>query len=99
MKDTKTIDAIYSAATYGRAPVVFERGEGARLWDDQGRSHIDFGSGIGVMSLGYGNRAWVKAVTEQAARLAHTSNLFYNEQTALLAGRLCLRTRFERVFF
>ena len=57
MKDTKTIDAIYSASTYGRAPVVFERGEGARLWDDQGRSHIDFGSGIGVMSLGYGNRA------------------------------------------
>ena len=99
MKDTKTIDAIYCASTYGRAPVVFERGEGARLWDDRGRSYIDFGSGIGVMSLGYGNRAWVKAVTEQAARLAHTSNLFYNEQTALLAGRLCLRTRFERVFF
>ena len=99
MKDTKTIDAIYSANTYSRAPVVFDHGEGARLYDDQGKCYIDFGSGIGVMSLGYNNRGWTKAVTEQATKLAHTSNLFYNEKTALLAGRLCLRTRFERVFF
>ena len=98
MKDIKTIDSLYHACTYGRAPVVFERGRGARLWDDKGRDYIDFGSGIGVMSLGYANPEWVKAVSEQAAVLPHTSNLFYNEKTAMLAGRLALRTHFERVF-
>ena len=87
MKDIKTIDSLYHACTYGRAPVVFERGRGARLWDDKGRDYIDFGSGIGVMSLGYANPEWVKAVSEQAAVLPHTSNLFYNEKTAMLAGR------------
>ena len=51
MKDIKTIDSLYHACTYGRAPVVFERGRGARLWDDKGRDYIDFGSGIGVMSF------------------------------------------------
>ncbi len=50
------------------------------------------------MSLGYANPEWVKAVSEQAAVLPHTSNLFYNEKTAMLAGRLALRTHFERVF-
>ena len=98
MKDIKTIDSLYHACTYGRAPVVFERGRGARLWNDKGRDYIDFGSGIGVMSLGYANPEWVKAVSEQAAVLPHTSNLFYNEKTAMLAGRLALRTHFERVF-
>lgn len=98
MKDIKTIDSLYHACTYGRAPVVFERGRGARLWDDKGRDYIDFGSGIGVMSLGYATPEWVKAVSEQAAVLPHTSNLFYNEKTAMLAGRLALRTHFERVF-
>ena len=127
MKGIKTIDSLYHACTYGRAPVVFERGRGARLWNDKGRDYIDFGSGIGVMSLGYANPAWgifsdevrkmVSAVlgrsspsileftfgTEertvpQAAVLPHTSNLFYNEKTAMLAGRLALRTHFERVF-
>ena len=98
MKDIKTIDSLYHACTYGRAPVVFERGRGVRLWDDKGRDYIDFGSGIGVMSLGYANPEWVKAVSEQAAVLPHTSNLFYNEKTAMLAGRLALRTHFERVF-
>ena len=72
MKDIKTIDSLYHACTYGRAPVVFERGRGARLWDDKGRDYIDFGSGIGVMSLGYANPEWVKAVSEQAAVLPHT---------------------------
>ena len=96
MKDIKTIDSLYHACTYGRAPVVFERGRGARLWDDKGRDYI--GSGIGVMSFGYANPEWVKAVSEQAAVLPHTSNLFYNEKTAMLAGRLALRTHFERVF-
>ena len=98
MKDIKTIDSLYHACTYGRAPVVFERGRGARLWNNKGRDYIDFGSGIGVMSLGYANPEWVKAVSEQAAVLPHTSNLFYNEKTAMLAGRLALRTHFERVF-
>ena len=74
MKDIKTIDSLYHACTYGRAPVVFERGRGARLWDDKGRDYIDFGSGIGVMSLGYANPEWVKAVSRDALRFARTSS-------------------------
>ena len=82
MKDIKTIDSLYHACTYGRAPVVFERGRGARLWDDKGRDYIDFGSGIGVMSLGYANPEWVKAVSEQAAVLPQDSPVFFETAKA-----------------
>ncbi len=98
MSDIQTIDQQYSAETYGRSPVVFVKGEGATLTDENGKTYVDFGSGIGVMALGYGNPAWVKAVAEQAAALPHTSNLYYNTQTSRLAAELCRKTGFSRVF-
>lgn len=88
----------YAAQTYAPAPVVFTSGRGAELFDDAGKRYIDLGSGIGVMSLGYGHPAWADAVAKQARTLAHTSNLFYNPATIELQAALCRRTGFSRVF-
>ena len=99
MKDIKTIDSLYHACTYGRAPVVFERGRGARLWDDKGRDYIDFGSGIGTTSLGYCNEAWTEAVCKQVKTMQHTSNLYYTAPCGKLAKKLCKRTGMSKAFF
>lgn len=85
--------------TYSRFPVAVEKGEGAALWDFEGRKYIDFTSGIGVCSLGYGNPRWAQAVSGQAAQLAHVSNLFYTRPAAQLAHELNVRTGMSRVFF
>ena len=62
--------------TYGRFPVTLDHGEGATLYDPEGHEYIDFTSGIGVSALGYGCQPWVEAITAQAQKLGHTSNLF-----------------------
>lgn len=85
--------------TYKRFPVALSHGEGAKLFDFEGNSYIDFASGIGVCSLGYGNEAWLSAITAQAKKLPHTSNLFYTEPAALLAGELCSRAGMAGAFF
>jgi len=85
--------------TYGRFPIALSHGEGARLYDFDGKSYIDFASGIGVNSLGYGNKAWIQAITDQAAKLGHVSNLYYTEPAAKLAETLCKRTGLSKVFF
>ena len=65
--------------TYNRFPVVFDHGKGVRLYDTQGREYLDFGAGIAVMGLGYGDEAYTKAVEGQLHKLTHVSNLFYNQ--------------------
>ncbi len=85
--------------TYKRFPVAIERGCGAALFDFAGRRYVDFASGIGVCSLGYGNKVWLAAVTEQAEKLPHASNLLYTEPAALLARELCERTGMAGAFF
>ena len=85
--------------TYARFPVAFASGKGATLRDAEGKEYIDFSSGIGVNSLGYGNEKWVHAVSAQAATLAHVSNLYYTEPYARLAAELKNRTGMSRVFF
>ncbi len=84
---------------YDRFPVVFEKGEGVRLFDVDGKSYLDFGAGIGVMALGYGNRAYADALKEQIDKLTHTSNLFYNIPTAEAARKLAQVSGLDRVFF
>lgn len=81
----------YEAAfmpNYGVPPVALVRGEGCRVWDADGGEYLDLIAGIAVSSLGHGHPALVEAVSEQAAKLAHTSNLFLNEPEVLLAERL-----------
>jgi acetylornithine/N-succinyldiaminopimelate aminotransferase len=74
--------------TYARNPVEFVRGEGTRLWDDQGNEYLDFLTGISVAQLGHCHPAVVQAVCEQAGRLMHVGNLFYTEPGMRLAKRL-----------
>ncbi len=85
--------------TYKRFPVALEQGENATLTDFDGKRYIDFASGIGVCSLGCGNEAWLDAITAQAKKLPHVSNLFYTEPAATLGKTLCERTGMKGVFF
>ncbi len=71
--------------TYARKPVMFVRGSGMRLYDDEGREYLDFVSGIGAVNLGHAHPAVTSALCEQAGKLVHVSNLFYVEHRAELA--------------
>ena len=62
----------------GRVPIALDHGQGARLYDTEGKEYVDFTSGAGMNSLGYGNWKWASAVGAQALRLAHVSGLFYS---------------------
>ena len=84
--------------TYAHFPVSIEKGNGATFVDSEGDEVIDFGSGIGVNSLGYNNEGWINAVTEQLKKVQHTSNLYYNSTVAEYAEMLTKKTGFNRVF-
>lgn len=92
-------DERFVMQTYGRQPVAFVRGEGARLWDAQGREYLDFLAGIAVASTGHAHPAVTAAIREQAGLLLHTSNLFYTEPQGMLAERLHHILGWGRVFF
>ena len=84
---------------YRQRELILERGQGARLWDSEGRDYVDFGAGIAVCSLGHCNPALTAALVEQAGRLWHTSNVFYSEPPLRLAQELVVASRFaERAF-
>ena len=85
-------------ATYVRNPVEFVRGEGTRLWDDEGNEYLDFLTGISVAQLGHSHPTVVEAVREQAGRLMHVGNLFYTEPGMRLAKRLADASLGGRVF-
>jgi acetylornithine/N-succinyldiaminopimelate aminotransferase len=85
--------------TYARHPVRFVRGEGARLWDDEGNEYLDFLAGISVSSVGHCHPAVVAAIREQAGRLLHVGNLFYTEPMSRLATRLAEGSLGGTVFF
>jgi predicted acetylornithine/succinylornithine family transaminase len=85
--------------TYRRAPVEFVRGEGARLWDGEGREYLDFLAGISVCSVGHCHPRVVETLREQAGSLMHVSNLYYSEPMVRLAERLAESSLGGRVFF
>ena len=89
----------YVMNTYTRAKVCFVRGEGSRLWDEEGREYVDFLSGIGVCALGHANPKVAQAACNQMLKLVHTSNLFYIAPQAELARLLVENTFAEKVFF
>jgi acetylornithine/N-succinyldiaminopimelate aminotransferase len=99
LTDLQALEERYLMRTYKRAPVEFVRGEGALLWDAEGREYLDFLTGISVCSVGHCNPDVVEAVREQAGRLMHTSNLFYTEPMVRLAERLSRSSLGGRVFF
>lgn len=92
-------DHQYVMGTYARFPVDIDHGENATLYDAAGKAYIDFSAGIGVNSVGVGNEKWVKAVADQAKKLAHMSNLYYTQPCGELAETLCRRTGMGKAFF
>jgi acetylornithine aminotransferase/acetylornithine/N-succinyldiaminopimelate aminotransferase len=89
----------YVLKNYSRAALTLVRGRGARVWDDAGRSYLDFTSGIAVSALGHCHPHWVSAVQRQAGELIHTSNLFRHPNQGELAKRLVSYAGPGRVFF
>jgi acetylornithine aminotransferase len=84
---------------YQRLPIAFERGEGAWLWDDQGRRYLDAISGVAVCSLGHAHPAITQALCDQASRLVHTSNLYRIPLQEQLAARLTHLSGMDNAFF
>ena len=85
--------------TYKRLPVTFERGEGCWLWDKQGKRYLDALAGIAVCGVGHSHPRLVKAISEQAARLVHTSNLYEIERQEQLGDRLAAISGMDEIFF
>ncbi len=86
-------------ASYGRFDLVLEKGEGRTAEAEDGKTYIDFGSGIGTNSLGYCNDKWVEAVCAQAHAIQHTSNNYYTKVQADFAAKLCEATGYDKIFF
>jgi acetylornithine aminotransferase len=85
--------------TYGRLPIAFTHGEGVWLWDEAGRRYLDALAGIAVSTLGHGHPVLTRALSEQAARLLHTSNLYRIPAQEALADRLAAISGMDNVFF
>lgn len=98
-EEMKTAEETYVMHTYGRNQIALEKGEGATLWDVNGKKYIDLNSGIGVNCLGHNHPKLVAAITEQAGKLMHASNLYYTEPMIEVAKELVTSTGMGKVFF
>jgi predicted acetylornithine/succinylornithine family transaminase len=92
-------DARVGIQNYGRLPIAFVRGEGARLWDSAGKEYLDFLGGIAVVTLGHCHPKIIAAITKQASTLLHSSNIFYIEPQVKLAEKLNELSGGMRAFF
>ena len=99
MSNVTALEAQHVLQTYKRQPVVFVRGEGSRLFDEDGRSYLDFISGIGVCVLGHAHPGLAAVIADQAKTLIHTSNLYYHPLQGQLAARLASMSGLQRTFF
>ncbi len=97
--DIQAREAKHVLQTYRRNPISFERGQGVRLFDTEGREYYDLLSGIGVASLGHANPAIARAIADQATKLLHTSNLFFHPLQGQVAERLASLSGLPRTFF
>ena len=84
---------------YAPAPFVLTHGRGRRVTDASGREYLDLSGGISVLSVGHSHPMLAAAIGEQAARLMHVSNVFYNDRAIELAEAICARTPFDKVYF
>ena len=100
--DTKTVieeTEKYYLPVFGRYQMVIDHGQGCRVYDSEGREYVDAFAGIAVNSLGYNHPVLVKAVSEQAARVMHCSNLYYTEIQAKALRLVAEATGMDRIFF
>ena len=99
-QELKAAENKYVMNTYGRFPIALDHGEGATVWDVEGKKYIDLASGIGVNCMGYNNKAIIDAITNQAHKLMHVSNLFTTEPMVQVAKKLVEKTHLNgKVFF
>ncbi|GAG47613.1 unnamed protein product, partial [marine sediment metagenome] len=99
MTNWQELEHQYFMHTFDRIPVTLVRGEGARVWDEDGREYLDFVGGWGVNSLGHCHPVVVDAVTEQAHKLIQASNQFYTIPQIRLAELLIQNSCLDKVFF
>lgn len=85
--------------TYARQPIAFVRGQGAYLWDENGKRYLDAVAGVAVNGIGHAHPRLVKAISEQAASVIHTSNLYRVQHQETLAERLCELSGMDKAFF
>ncbi|MFH5832885.1 aspartate aminotransferase family protein [Halalkalibaculum sp. DA3122] len=95
---TPEITEQYYFNVFNRLPIVMERGEGTRVWDEEGNEYIDFLAGIAVNSLGHNHPSVVKAIQEQSERLIHASNIFYYKQQADLIKKMAELFDMDKIF-
>ena len=93
------MSAAHLMHTYSPQPVAFARGEGAWLWDTEGKKYLDALAGIAVSGLGHAHPALTRAIAEQAGKLIHTSNLFRVPEQERLAEKLCGIAGMDNAFF
>jgi predicted acetylornithine/succinylornithine family transaminase len=98
LAELQSLEREHVIATYARQPVEFVRGEGARLWDDEGNEYLDFLAGISVLNVGHCHPDVVAAVREQAGTLTHATNLYYTRPAMRLSQRLAQSSLGGKVF-
>ena len=98
-KDIKELEEQYLFRTYKRTELYFSHGEGAYIYDVEGRQFLDFLAGISVNSMGYNHPRIVNVITDQGKKLIHTCNLFYHQYQGLLAKKLTEISGMSRAFF
>jgi acetylornithine/N-succinyldiaminopimelate aminotransferase len=98
LSDLQEVEQRYAIGTYVRQPVQFVRGEGVRLWDDEGHEYLDFLAGISVLNVGHCHPQVVQAVREQIGRLSHATNLYYTEPGLRLCQELSRSSLGGKVF-
>ncbi len=96
--DIFALENAHTSGVYTKRSLAIVRGQGARLWDDQGREYIDCVGGQGAANLGHANPAVAQAIAKQAATLISCPEMFYNDQRAMLEQKLCEMSGFRRVF-
>ncbi len=89
----------YIIGNYGEPSLVLKSAKASYVYDESDKKYLDFGAGIAVLSLGHSNAFWIKAITEQAQKMVHCSNLYANEPQANLAEKLVTKAKFGKVFF
>ena len=97
--EIRELETRWVLGTYGRQPLFPQRGEGAWIWDVDGRKYLDLVSGIAVNALGHADPLVVAAIHEQASRFAHSSNLYYTPFQGRMASILCRNGGFDKAFF
>lgn len=99
MTDWRALEKEYYLQVVNRQPIVLARGEGTRVWDDEGKEYLDFTSGWAVTNIGHANPVLAEAIAEQARTLIQTSNQFYTIPQIKLAQLLVENSCLDRVFF